>query len=310
VYRSSPLDLAFTAASTTVRLEIFHQQGQIGFTQLFSFNNGSGVWVKQGLKYYISIIPLSYQLPEDEADPPYYWYVSVLASGNSTNTYFRKNGTTFGLSQNIAFAATLEEMPNMPECWTYTSQSQCQYATMINSACQWCAISQYCTSQMTCPSCNLNCGTHGNCSVYGPIPNTGPPNVQCVCDPLYTNSTCQTKRVCDLDCNGNNGVCTFFGPSADMYCKCNTGYQGENCYQACLTNCGSYGRCSLNTTCTCMTGFTGTYCDEIISGSAKLNPGEITAIVLCSIFGIFIIIGLVLFYRRRISAAKQYSTIK
>jgi len=91
-------------------------------------------------------------------------------------------------------------------------------------------------------------------------------------------TTCDSLRVCDQDCNANigGGICQF-DSQGNMYCKCNTGFQGENCYQACQTDCGKYGRCNLNGNCTCMTGVSGALCTMGVPTGVISSSGGISS---------------------------------
>lgn len=161
-------------------------------------------------------------------------------------------------------------------------------------------------------SCQVNsCSTHGTCTA-------GTSSVSCACDTGYAGTSCQNCAsgfhrdaagacVADESCTANdpcvNGTCGDAG--GVVTCSCDPGYAGAVCNtcapgfhddgsgtcmldQQCMpTSCGSAqaGTCAANggvVSCTCNTGYTGTYCASCATGYHLDASGSCVADQTCA----------------------------
>jgi len=96
----------------------------------------------------------------------------------------------------------------------------------------------------------------------------------------------QCFGTCPKNCSGN-------GNCQNAFCKCNDGFQGDDCSveKSCISNCGGHGVCSKGN-CFCSANWNGTDC-TIFTGpkTTPKDPGSTGIIILGSFIIAFIVIG-------------------
>ncbi|KAL5370616.1 EGF domain-containing membrane associated protein [Cryptosporidium parvum] len=142
----------------------------------------------------------------------------------------------------------------------------------------------------------INCGENGKCISLPNVNNQK--QFLCVCSDGFTGPSCKTAWDACLTSGPtslclNGGICTSKDTPPYYECKCTVGFTGINCEvenNVCKTNnpCQNGGKCSyigenLPIICTCLTGYSGDYCQIIVKhgiggAGVKLHPGQIIMI--------------------------------
>ena len=159
------------------------------------------------------------------------------------------------------------------------------------------------SSQYDLSSCLSNCSNQGVCSF-----DALTQQYICLCNSGFMGKSCQTdQRPCSRTKCLNNGTCINLNDTS-YECKCsNEVFFGEFCqYKTNLCEnrtCTMNGNCFLNNTesyCKCFTGFSGDDC-EVVEMTVKIVKGvKLTATIICIVclatFGCLIICSDVLDY--------------
>ncbi|KRG07686.1 protein draper isoform X5 [Drosophila mojavensis] len=169
------------------------------------------------------------------------------------------------------------------------------------------------------PNCKLQC----NCEHGGECNHvTG----QCACLPGWTGSNC--NQSCPQDtyglgctqrcrcqhhrtCRKNDGYCICLPGWMGDHCNyiCPEGFYGEHCMNPCACPSSNF-QCHAAEGCVCRSGYTGANCDELIASQRVAEHAEsnnasvaVSTVFLVLLF-IGIIVGVLFYYRRRVSNLK------
>ncbi|XP_066933689.1 protein slit-like [Clytia hemisphaerica] len=166
-------------------------------------------------------------------------------------------------------------------------------------------------NKLNCSSCSVNkCQNNEKCQVIDQF------NYNCSCEEKYHGEFCQFENACFENPCQQNGRC--LNVENTFKCNCTSGYHGENCEMKdechfgnpCQNNgtCRRNGNKSMKYTCECNGGFTGPRCqltlDEDEDGSLGLDIGYIILIVLLVMTCVGLIVGVLVFFRRRRKSEK------
>ncbi|XP_066922195.1 protein slit-like [Clytia hemisphaerica] len=166
----------------------------------------------------------------------------------------------------------------------------------------------YADDKLSCSSCDINsCQNNATCIPVDKI------NYNCSCSDKYYGQFCQLENACFHRPCQHNSTCL---KTLDTFkCECSVGYFGELCQNEvpCYINsCQHDGICQRNRnqsndyTCQCKAGYSGAHC-QLSDGeeSSGLAVGYIILIVVVIILILGVIIGLVIYFKKR----DKYETI-
>ncbi|XP_066927307.1 protein slit-like [Clytia hemisphaerica] len=166
-------------------------------------------------------------------------------------------------------------------------------------------------NKLNCSSCSVNkCQNNGECQVIDQF------SYSCSCEEKYHGEFCQFENACSENPCKQNGTCLKVENT--FKCNCSSGYHGENCEMKdechfgnpCQNNgtCQRNGNKSMKYTCECNGGFTGPRCqltlDEDGDGLPGLGIGYIILIVLLVMACVGLMVGVLMFFRRRRKSEK------
>ncbi|XP_066935692.1 slit homolog 2 protein-like [Clytia hemisphaerica] len=166
-------------------------------------------------------------------------------------------------------------------------------------------------NKINCSSCSVNkCQNNGECQVIDQF------SYNCFCEEKYHGEFCQFDNTCFENPCQQNGTC--LKAENTFKCNCTSGYHGISCEMKdvchfsnpCHNNgtCQRNGKESMKYTCECNGGFTGPRCqlthNEDEDGSAGLDFGYIILIVLLVMACVGLMVGVLVFFRRRRKSEK------
>ncbi|XP_030380181.1 protein draper isoform X3 [Scaptodrosophila lebanonensis] len=169
------------------------------------------------------------------------------------------------------------------------------------------------------PGCTLkcNCENGGECNhISGQchcLPGWTGPNCNVSCPTDFYGPDCAQHCRCQnhKGCRKNDGLCICLAGWMGIRCDevCPEGFYGEHCMSSCACPTSNFV-CHAAKGCVCRSSFTGPNCDELIASQRvaeadnETNRSSVALIMMLFTPLIFIILGVLLYYRRRVSNLK------